>query len=354
MKFFGMKLTYRKVLSLLYIFVPISIASSYITENQLLLFITSALGLIPLAELLGHATEELAKHSGKVMGAFLNSTFGNATEFMVSIFAIKTGLFTLVKADLMGSFIGNLLLVVGLCFFIGGLKFKQQEFSLKGATTNSTMLTMAIVGLMIPTLFTYISGETKPLLSLEISFVLIMIYFLGLFFSMKTHKDVFNPNDLIDEKPEWSKRKSVFFLALATFAVGFEANILVGTIQTVSEMLGLSQLFIGIIIIAGIGNVAAISTGIMQALKNRMDLSLNIAIGSSNQVALFITPMLVFISYILGNPMDLVFNIFTIIALGISLFVLTLVCIDGKSDWLEGAQLLSVYLILAFLFLSIS
>ena len=215
------------------------------------------------------------------------------------------------------------------------------------------MLTMAVIGLIIPTMYHFLLQEEKTVLSLEVSSVLFVIYFLGLLFALYTHKDVFNPDDVVKEKPIWSKKKALLILAVCTFLVGNLASNLVGTIEHVSEILGLSQLFIGIVIVAGIGNVAAISTGIMMALKDRMDVSLNIAIGSSNQVALFVVPMLVFVSYLFGNPMDLVFNMFMIIGLGISIFVLTLVSIDGKSDWLEGAQLLAVYAILAFMFLYI-
>lgn len=308
---------------------------------------------------MGHATEKLAERTGEGIGGLLNATFGNAAELIIAVFALQHGLIEVVKASLTGSILGNLLLVMGASFLAGGLRFSTQQFNVTAARLQSTMLLLAASALVLPAVFHHLlSGqmlehaklfELEHELSLAISLVLMLTYLLGLLFSLKTHKDLFRGELAAEEHPEasWSLMRSLVVLGVSTAAVAWMAEILVGSVQGAAQDLGMNAVFVGVIVVAIVGNAAEHSSAVLFAVKNRMDLSLGIAIGSSVQIALFVAPLLVLLSYLIGpGPMDLIFSPFEVVAVVLSVLVAQQIAGDGKSNWLEGVQLLSVYLIL--------
>jgi len=317
------------------------------------IFLTSALGIIPLAGYMGRATEELAYHSGPGIGGLLNVTFGNATELILAFSALRAGLETLVKASLTGSIIGNLLLVLGLSMLAGGAKHKEQKFSPKAAGTYNSLMAMALIGMVIPALFVSTGGTSVTVenVSLGVSVILLVIYALAMVFSLHTHKHIFNP--LAEEESVhalWSRKKAMLVLALCTLGVACMSELLVGSVEASAKFLGLNDLFIGVVIVAVIGNAAEHSTAILVALKNKMDLAFNIATGSSAQIALFVAPLLVLVGFAIGNPMNLAFEIFELAAMGLSVAAVIMVTQDGESNWFEGALLLAVYVMMAIVF----
>ncbi len=318
-----------------------------------LIFLISAAAIIPLAHLMGIATEELAARTGPTFGGLMNATLGNAAELIIGIFALRAGLIELVKASLTGSIIGNLLLILGLSLLAGGLKHQTQTFNRQAAGMNVALLALAAVGLVVPALFlfTHPRGEAATLehLSETVAVVMLAIYLLSLVFSLKTHRDLFRPEEA-HEPPQWSLRRAVISLVVATALVAWLSEILVGVTEETIAELGVSELFIGVIIIPLVGNAAEHGAAVMVAAKNKMDLSFAIAVGSSTQVALFVAPLLVFISLAFGNPMDLAFTAFEVTAVALAVGVVTVISLDGESNWLEGAQLLAVYGILAAAF----
>lgn len=340
----------------LLVFVPVSILMHVLhIGNATVQFFITGLSIVPLAALLGEATEELAKYTGPKIGGFLGATFGNVTELIISIFALKAGLFDVVKSSIAGSLIGNILLVLGFSMFAGGLKFKTQHFSKGSVNTTLTLLTLAVIGLIVPAVATdnlhlTESNPTKYMgLSIGISIIMLIVYLCSLYFSFFTHKDVFGTeHELV--YPKWSRNKSLGVLMAATLVVAIESDILVSTIDPMTAQLGLSKLFVGLIMLPIIGNAAEHSTSVIMALKNKMDISIEIAVGSSLQIILFIAPILVLIS-LLFKPMTLIFNLYEILALVAAVLIGNKVCNDGESNWLEGVQLISVYLILAITFL---
>ncbi len=346
----------------LLIFVPLTIAGEYFFHfSPTILFLFSCVSIIPLAGWLGKATEHLAEKTGEGIGGLLNATFGNAAELIIALMALNAGLYDVVKASITGSIIGNLLLVLGASFLAGGLKHKTQKFNPSGARTMGTMLTLASIGLIAPALFHYFGGNILPNkeadLSFEIAIVLLATYLLSLVFSLKTHKQFFTGEaaeaaELSEGKHgAWSVRKSVTVLAVATIFIAWMSEILVGTVEYAAHAMGLTSVFVGVIVVAIIGNAAEHSTAISVAIKNRMDLSLGIAIGSSIQVALFVAPMLVLASYVIGSrPMDLVFTPIEILVIALAALITEQIDSDGESNWLEGVQLLSVYVIFALVF----
>ena len=347
------KLSFDRVLSLLLVFIPISVLLDLMHVDSLLVFFSAALAIIPLAGFMGKATEELSKQVGAGIGALLNATFGNATELIVGIFALQAGLFEVVKASLIGGIIGNMLLIVGCSMFFGGLKREKQTFSSKVQGVNSTMLMLAAVGLVLPALFFTATnnGHSVEELSLGISLVLVITYICSLLFSMRTHKHLYECEEDPEEcKPIWTRNKAILILLLCTAVIAVESELLVGALEPMSHALGLTDLFIGVIILAIVGNAAEHSTGIMMALKNKMDLSLNIATGSSTQIALLIAPALVFISWLMGNPMNLVFNEFEVVAVIAAVVIANMISADGESNWLEGVQLIALYAMMAGVF----
>ena len=357
-----MKQLFYPSLNWLLIFIPLTIISEYLLPlSPTLLFIFSCLSIIPLAGWLGKATEHIAEKTGEGIGGLLNATFGNAAELIIAVIALRAGLTDVVKASITGSIIGNILLVLGGSFLAGGLKYKTQHFNLLGARTTSSMLTLASIGLIFPALFHYFGGSNNSAreadLSFEIAIVLVITYGLSLFFSLRTHKQLFvgsaaESAELTDKKKSsWKLNKSLATLAVATFFIAWMSEILVGSVEHAAQSMGMTSVFIGVIVVAIIGNAAEHSTAIVMAVKNRMDLSLGIAVGSSIQVALFVAPMLVFASYFFGpKPMDLVFTPIEVLAITFSALINEQITSDGESNWLEGVQLISVYIIIALVF----
>jgi Ca2+:H+ antiporter len=330
-----------------------------------LVFLTSALGIVPTAALMGRATEELAARSGPGIGGLLNVTFGNAPELIIALFALGQGLHEVVKASIIGSIIGNILLVLGAAMLAGGLKREKQTFSRTGAGIQTSMLLLAAAALLMPAIFVLVEGKGLPLpgaeivdygstvehLSLAVAIVLIATYVAGLYFSLKTHRDLFNPEYTDDDRGGWSTRTSVLALAVAGVLVGVMSEVLVGSISDASRSVGLSEFFIGVIVVAIVGNAAEHWVAVLVAMKNKMDLAVNIAIGSSAQVALFVAPVLVLASYFIGpHPLALVFNGFELGAIVIAILIANYVTQDGESTWFEGVQLLAVYLVFGIAF----
>ena len=328
-------------------------------KNDSTLFVAAGIGIIPLAGWLGRATEQLSARAGAGVGGFLNATFGNAAELIIALVALSKGLTTVVKASLTGSIIGNLLLVLGASALAGGVRYPQQRFNKTAARVSATAMSMGAAALIIPTVF-HVTANARPggwspvaeqKLSLAIAIVLFVTYAATLLFSLKTHKALFAGNADEDKtEPTSSLTSAVTLLAVATVLIAFLSEFLVGSIESARHSLGLTQTFVGVIVVALVGNAAEHTTAIWAALKNKMDLSLSIALGSSLQVALFVTPVLVFASYAFGRPMDLEFSLPEIVAIAISIWIAQQISGDGESNWLEGVQLLSVYVVMAILF----
>ncbi len=322
------------------------------------IFILACAAILPLAGWLGHATEHLAAKTNESVGGLLNATFGNAAELIIAISAMRAGLYDVVKASLTGSIVGNLLLVLGASILAGGLKYQEQKFSAKAARSQSTLLTLAAISLVLPAAFHYLaSGMRNSVaverdLSLEISILLLIIYGLSLLFSLKTHKHYF-ASEAAEEShgAAWSAGKALTILAAATAAIAVVSEILVASVEHAAEAFGMSSIFVGVIVVAIVGNAAEHSTAIVVARKNRMDLSLSIAIGSSLQIAMFVGPLLVVLSHFIApQPMDLVFTMAEVLAVAVSVFITGQVADDGVSHWMEGVQLLGVYIMLGILF----
>jgi len=362
----------------LLILVPVAIVGHYLHWSPTAQFILAAAGIVPLAGLIGQGTEHLAEQTGPRLGGLLNATLGNAAELIITIVAVRAGLLELAKASITGSILGNLLLVLGASIFLGGLRHGRQRFQRIQASTNATMLILAVIALVIPSIFsativrnatgdTHLNpslgaaGGVNPdveALSLGVATVMILIYVLGVAYSFRTQEEspLTRPAAHVQAAAGWSLRKSVLVLVLCTAGIAWLSEILVGAAEPVVEKLGWTEFFLGIIIIPIVGNVAEHLVGVQVAMKNQMDLSMAISIGSSLQIALFVAPALVFISLLMGKPLTLVFNQFELIALVSASMIAALVALDGESNWLEGAQLLVVYVILAlaFFFLPVS
>jgi Ca2+:H+ antiporter len=347
-------------LNWLAVFVPISVALHYLKpESQALIFVTSSLAIIPMAGWLGTATEHVAARVGEGIGGLLNATFGNAAELIIAIMAMRRGLYGVVKASLTGSIIGNVLLVLGAAMLAGGIRHKVQRFNETAARSQSSMLTLAAIALIVPAAYHYLGGSEGRLaeagISLDISVVLIITYALSLYFSLHTHKRLFigecdGPESDVDGPP-WSMTKSLSLLGVSTALIAWMSEILVGAVEPAAHAFGITSIFVGVIIVAIVGNAAEHSSAVMAAMRNRMDLCLGIAIGSSIQVALFVAPLLVFISYLVGpTPMDLVFSPAEVMAIGLAVTITGQIAADGESNWLEGVQLLAVYIIFGIVF----
>jgi Ca2+:H+ antiporter len=348
-------------------FIPIAIVLEVAHAGAVVTFFASALGVIPTAALMGRATEELAVRSGPGIGGLLNVTFGNAPELIIALFALGAGLHEVVKASIIGSIMGNILLVLGAAMFFGGWGRDRQYFDRTAASAQSSMLLLAAVALVMPAIYELIDGRGLPLpgaervhydttvqgLSAAVACVLIFSYVAGLWFSLKTHRDLFNPVHAADEDhgEPWTVRKSVTALGIAGVAVGVMSEILVDSISDAASQLGLSEFFIGVIVVAIVGNAAEHWVAVLVAMKDKMDLAVNIAIGSSAQIALFVAPVLVLVSFFIGpHPMALVFNGFELGGILLAILIATNVTNEGESTWYEGLQLLSVYLVLAIAF----
>ncbi len=342
----------------LLVFAVIAVLAEIFHWSPVIIFFTAALGVVPLAGFMGKATEELAVYTGPKLGGLLNATLGNAAELIISIVAIQEGLLELVLASITGSILGNLLLILGFSVLLGGFKFGIQTFDRRQAGVNSTMLILALIALAVPSLFNYtidrVDHAGVEYLSLGASVVMLVVYALGIVFSFKladTRDELVEAHE--HHPPEWSLRTAVIVLIAATVGIAYLSEVLVGAVEPVVEELGITEFFLGIILIPLVGNVAEHVVAIQMALKNKMELSLAISLGSSLQVALFVAPLLVFISLALGHPLTLTFNVFELIALFAASLIAALIALDGESNWLEGVQLLGVYVIIgiAFFFL---
>ena len=344
-----------KPLSLLLIALPLAIIGSLQEWNAILLFILSAISVIPLAGLIGDGTEGLASHTGPKMGGLINATLGNAAELIITLFAINKGLLELVKASITGSIIGNLLFVLGLSILAGGVKNGIQKFDRRHTTNNTILLSIAILGLVIPSLFSHSTAsevnQKVEILSLCVAGVMIGLYALGIIFSLKDRRNPsVAPTEHMELHQTWSIKKSLIVLAMATAGIVWMSEILVGSVEHVVAGSGISEFFLGIILVPIIGNVAEHLVAITVAVKNKMELSMEIAVSSSLQIALFVAPVLVFVSLLMGNPLNLVFNTFELAALVAAVIVSYFVAADGESNWLEGAALLVVYVIFGLAF----
>ena len=323
---------------------PIAIGLRLFGAPDLAIFLTSAAAIVPLAGLIGRATEQLALHTGPRIGGLVNATFGNVTELIIAVFLILDDRIEMVKASLTGSILGNLLLVLGLSLFVGGVKHDRQSFNARSASVHATSLALAVTGLLMPALFslgTHATFAQREVVSGVVAGVLILMYIAALVFTLVTHEHLFRtPQE--DETPAWSRRKAVVVLLITTGFVALMSEFLVSSLEPALETLGLSELFVGLILIPVIGNAAEHSSAVMFALRNKVDVTLEIAIGSSTQIALFVAPVLVFISLAVGHPMDFVFSTFEVAAVGLSALLMTLISLDGESNWLEGAQLVGL------------
>ncbi len=346
------------MLNWLLIFVPVAVGLEFLApQASTWIFVASAIAIIPLAGLLGEATEQLAHRTSEGVGGLLNATFGNAAELIIALMAMRQGLYGVVKASLTGSIIGNVLLVLGASVLAGGLKHRQLKFNAQGAQAQSTMMTLAAIALVMPAAYHYLAGPAglarEGGLSFEISIVLLVTYALHLLFSLRTHTHLFSGQESEKVEPEhvWPIRKSLLMLAGITAVLAWMSEILVGSVEPAAHAFGMTNIFIGVIVVAIIGNAAEHSTAVMMAMKNRMELSLGIAVGSSIQMALFVAPVLVLASYLIGpHPMDLVFSPTEVLAVFVAVLITGQIASDGESNWLEGVQLLAVYLILALVF----
>ena len=337
------------------LFVPASWILDAVHASGVVVFAVAGLAIIPLAWFLGLATEELGKHAGPGVGGLLNATFGNATELIIAIFALASGLTEVVKASLTGSVIGNLLLVLGISMLAGGLRYKTQIFSREASGIQITMLVVAVIGLAMPALYVLSTGIRTGValeeMSLGIAGILLAAYAFGLFFSLRTHRDIFNPVTEVQEKPRWTRRFALGVLVVSTGLVAIESEILVGSLDEARRSLGLTELFVGVIIVAIVGNAAEHGSAVLMAWRNKMELSVAVATTSTTQVALFVAPILVFASLLMPKLMTLDFEIFELASLALATAVVAAVVSDGRSNWYEGALLVMVYAVIAVAFL---
>jgi Ca2+:H+ antiporter len=341
-------------------FIPISIAAEQLEWGALTVFITSAIAIVPLAIWLSTATEEVAVVAGPSIGGLLNAVFGNATELIIAIVALRAGLIDIVKASITGTIVSNLLLVMGLSMLLGGLRYKEQEFQPVVARVNGSTMTLAVTALILPALVVSTSGVNQQEIreiSIAAAAILVLVYVLSLIFSLKTHSYLYDVGvvDLEEEAVADAERKPnltlwLGVLAVSTIAVAFESEIFVGAVEEATAGLGLSPLFTGVILLPLVGGAAEYVTAVRVALKNNMDLSVSVAMGSSLLVALLVAPILILIGQVIGQPMDLNFNLFEVVAVTIAVLLANLISLDGRSNWLEGVLLLATYAILGVAF----
>jgi len=349
----------KSPLNWLLLAIPIAIGLEVMHADPLYIFISSGIAIIPVAGWMGRATEWMSEHLGSGIGGLLNATFGNAAELIIAIIALRAGLHEIVKASITGSIIGNILLVLGLAFVTGGVKYPKLKFNQTAASLSTTLLALSAIALIVPGLFHALTGagreSVERTLSLEISVVLTVTYILSLVFALYTHKHLYvgEADAEADQAlglhhvPLW-KATAILFISTAIVAV--LAEFLVGAVEHTAQRLGMSDIFVGVFVVALVGNAAEHSTAILVARKNKMDLAFQIAVGSSLQIALLVAPVLVFMSYLFGNPLDLLFTPFEIAAVALSIGVVNLIALDGESNWMEGVLLLAVYIILGMAF----
>jgi len=343
----------EKIFLSMLVLVPITLLAEALHVPASFLFFLSALAIVPLAKYIGEATEELAVYTGPAVGGLLNATFGNATELIISIFALNAGLVEVVKASITGSIIGNLLLVLGTSMFVGGWNKKKQEFNKTASMATGSTLLLAIIALVVPAIFTLTAPQVGNMvieqLSIFVSVFMIVIYIASIFFTLVTHKHLYT-EEVGKFEAKWSKAKSIIILIIATLAVAWMSEILVDSIEPIVKSFGWTQLFIGVVVIAIIGNAAEHTSAIMMAMKNKMDLAIQVSVGSATQIVMFVAPVLVLSSIFFGHPMSLVFNIFELISIVLAVLIVNFVVEDGESNWLEGLQLMMAYAIIAVAF----
>lgn len=347
---------------------PLAVVLDMMRASALWIFLASALAIVPLAGLMGRATESLSEALNPGIGGLLNATLGNAAELILALFALARGpeMYTLVKASITGSIIGNVLLVMGAAIVAGGFTYRKQEFNRTAASMGATLLTLAAVALILPAIFYHLlqsqlrsSQETRgriESLSEEIAVVLAVIYLLSLIFTLVTHRDLFGGLETDETaakpEPEWGWRTALILLLAATAGVSWMSHLIVDTVEQARSVFGMNEVFVGVIVVAVIGNAAEHSTAVLMATKNKMDATIQIAVGSGIQVALFVAPVLVFASMLMGHahPLDLHFSMLETVTVAIAVIVLALVCQDGETHWMEGVMMLGVYVIIALAF----
>ena len=351
------------ILLVLLLFIPVSLAAHFLEWGELIVFITAGLAILPLAAWMGTATEEIAVVVGPSLGGLLNATFGNATELIIALIALNAGLIDVVKASITGSIISNLLLVMGFSMLLGGLRYKEQTFQPIVARVNAASMNLAVIAILMPTAMNYtsqgINQQTLQNLSIAVAVVLILVYALTLLFSMKTHSYLYDVGlaeaEAEAEEISISHAKPnialwVGVLLVCTLLVAIESEMLVDSLEVATSQLGLTALFTGVILVPIVGNAAEHATAVTVAMKDKMDLSLSVAVGSSMQIALFVAPVLVIAGRILGKPMDLDFKPFELVAVVVSVLIANTISSDGRSNWLEGTLLLAAYTVLGFAF----
>ncbi|MEH2404644.1 calcium/proton exchanger [Nostoc sp.] len=351
------------ILLVLLLFIPVSLAAHFLEWGELIVFITAGLAILPLAAWMGTATEEIAVVVGPSLGGLLNATFGNATELIIALIALNAGLIDVVKASITGSIISNLLLVMGFSMLLGGLRYKEQTFQPIVARVNAASMNLAVIAILMPTAMNYtsqgINQQTLQNLSIAVAVVLILVYALTLLFSMKTHSYLYDVGlaeaEAEAEEISISHAKPnialwVGVLLVCTLMVAIESEMLVDSLEVATSQLGLTALFTGVILVPIVGNAAEHATAVTVAMKDKMDLSLSVAVGSSMQIALFVAPVLVIAGRILGKPMDLDFKPFELVAVVVSVLIANTISSDGRSNWLEGTLLLAAYTVLGFAF----
>jgi Ca2+:H+ antiporter len=349
----------KTVLYSLLVFVPASFWLGLTHASPVAVFVVSCLAIVPLAGLMGAATESLAHRVGPGLGGLLNATFGNAAELIIGVVALRAGETQVVKASLTGSIIGNMLMVLGLSMFLGGLRHHEMRFSRLAGETGSGMMVLAVVALVIPAIYAQVTGHAQPdhveAISLDISWVLILSYLASLVFQLRTHSQLFAAEG--GEPPVRAERgrsrpitRSVLVLLAAAALTGAVSEFLVGALDAAGTALGMGKVFMGVVVVAVVGNAAEHSTAIVVALKNKMDLALGIAMGSSMQIALFVAPVLVIAGHAIGRPLGLEFTLLEVAAVVLSVFAVANLVQDGKTNWFEGVQLLAIYCILAVTF----
>jgi Ca2+:H+ antiporter len=349
------KLRIGKIFYWLLLFIPVSIFSALVLKNDTLTFVTCILAIVPLARIIGYSTKEIALQTNPTVSGLFSATFGNAIELIIAIFALRAGLIQVVQASIIGSIIGNILLLIGLSIFAGGLRYKNQRFNNETIAVSSTMLIIVVAGLAIPSVYDFLKPHSPhiQLLSGAVAVVMTLIYCAGLVFSLRTHKDLFDASDEMKETHEksyMSKRLAAITLLLAVVVVAVESELLVHGIENAALTIGISQIFIGVVVIAIITNIAEKSTAVHFALEDKLDVSIEIGLSSAIQIALFVVPILMLVSVIFNFGFSLVFTPFEILAVMLAVLIVNYLSADGRCNWLEGAQLISVYAIIAIAF----
>ncbi len=337
----------------MFVFIPLALAANFFHWSATVIFLLAALAIIPLAKYIGEATEEITVYAGPALGGFLSATFGNITELIISVFAIQAGLLEVVKASITGAIVGNLLLVMGMSMLVGGWGKEKQTFNRTGALANAATLLLAVIALVIPAIFLQTAPGANSLvvekLSVFVAIFMLLVYLASIFFSLFTHKHLY-AQEVGKLEAKWSKLKSISILIGATLAVAGMSKILVDSIEPLVKNLGWTELFIGVVVVAIIGNAAEHTSAIIMARKNKMDLALAVSVGSASQIVMFVAPVLVLFSLFFKEQMSLVFNTFELIAIVLSVLIANLVVEDGESNWLEGLQLIVAYAIIAVAF----